>query len=63
MLHFNSIIKTTPDSKKIGSLQDMLTDNSLNSVYKLIKLLNLKIKKGSIAELKMKEQELLNKYI
>lgn len=63
MLHFNSTIKTTPDSKKIGSLQDMLTDNSLNSVYKLIKLLNLKIKKGSIAELKMKEQELLNKYI
>ena len=54
--------KSSSDLKKIGSLQDMLNDNSMSTICKLFLKLKLKIKKGSIAELKMKEQILLSKY-
>ena len=40
----------------------MLNDNSMRTICKLFLQLKLKIKKGSIAELKMKEQILLSKY-
>ena len=61
-MHLSYKNKSSTDLKKIGSLQDMLNDNSMRTICKLFLQLKLKIKKGSIAELKMKEQILLSKY-
>ena len=63
MFNFNSQNKCASNLRKVGSLQDMLSDNSMKSITNLFISLNLKIKKGSIAELKMKEQILLSKYL
>tara|TARA_B110000967_G_C18749968_1_gene492279 strand:+ start:647 stop:829 length:183 start_codon:yes stop_codon:yes gene_type:complete len=50
----NSKVKPLPRKQLTGSLGDMLTDNSIDSVIKLILKLNLAIVNNSEADIKIK---------